>query len=302
MVSYGAPLIRTRFTHCLELVVGVCDASSIEFRPQIVRRDDVAGDARERAGAHANEEPLPSHWCLDDLHRAHSPSLLLFPRQSIDDLLVHCKGNRVIRIPIGVSLGNHRARCLVQSLVSKPSRRLRDERQDENAHDGEDSLEQRRGPPRPGGLPLARSERDTSCDERADVVEVVEKPDAPGPPPAGEGLGEVDTRRDTGDAAPEPQDDPPDDEHGDVLRRGLENYPDDGDERAPENGRAAAEAVRGHAGHERPEETADEHGSGVEACGGSIELEVISVGGQDVEPIEHGAIISAGLQVLVVVV
>ena len=46
----------------------------------------------------------------------------------------------------------------------------------------------------------------------------------------------------------------------------------------------------------RTKETADEDGSGVETCGYRVQFEVIRIGYEDIEAVQHRTIITAGLE------
>ena len=147
------------------------------------------------------------------------------------------------------------------------------------------------------------------------LVEVVEQPDTPRPPSAGKGFGEIHRRCDRRDLCSEAENDPSDDKHGDVLRSALEDDPDKHDQGAPEDGRTAAETISSYACEDGTEEacrtcgsqhggmeaakgkikwcrdsrvfTSDEDGCCVEAGRRSVEIEVVGIRRQDIEPVQH---------------
>lgn len=99
------------------------------------------------------------------------------------------------------------------------------------------------------------------CSERTRknrLVKVIEQTQPPCAPPAWKRLGKIHRRRDTGDRGTKAEDDPGDDEHGDVLSGSLEDYPEECEERADENGRSTAQPVGQWPGYQRTEEAADE--------------------------------------------
>lgn len=283
-------------TYSFQLIISIRYARRVELRAQIIRSNNIPRDAREGPRARPDEQPPPGRRRPDDLQGAHGAALLLLPGQRVDNLAVHGPRHGVRDVAAGVGLSDDAARGVKVALVGEPARRLGDPGQHGEAQQREDALQQRGRAPRPGRGPLARGERDAGGDERADVVEVVEQADPPRAVPARERLGEVDARGDAGNAGAEAEQDARDDEHGDVLRGGLEHDADERGERAPEDGGPPAEAVRHGARDERAEDAADEDGGRVEAGGGGVELEVVGVGGEDVEAVEHGAVVAYGLR------
>jgi hypothetical protein len=130
----------------------------------------------------------------------------------------------------------------------------------------------------------------TAGSARTDVVEVVEHAEPPRAPRVRERLGEVRGAGEPARGGPEPDADARDDEHGDVLRGRLEH---DGDERergGPEERGAAAERVGERAEERAGEAAADVDGRGGDADGVDGEVEVVRVGGQDVQAVPGGAL------------
>ncbi len=78
------------------------------------------------------------------------------------------------------------------------------------------------------------------------LVEVVERSNTPCPPPRRESLVEVDSGGDTVDPAAETEDDTCDGKHGDILRGGLEEDTDEGDDGEPKHGAATTEPIGEH--------------------------------------------------------
>lgn len=111
-------------TYGFQLFIRVHDASGLELVAEVIGRDDIAGDAGERAGGPADEEPLPRDGGPDDLARAHGPPFPLLPLDRVEDLLVHGHGHGIRRVSVRVGLRHRRARPLEVSLVDQPARRL----------------------------------------------------------------------------------------------------------------------------------------------------------------------------------
>lgn len=279
-------------TYRFELIVRVRDARRVELGAEVVTCNDIARDARKWTWAHANQQPLAGRRRPDNLARAQRPPLFLLPRQRVDNLLVDGDGDGVGRVAVGVGLRNHAARRVKVALVGEPAGALGNKRQHDDAQQRKEALEQRRRPPRPRRRPLARAQRDARGNQRADIVKVVQEADAPGSPPAGKGLGQVHAGGDARDGGSEPEDDARDHKHGNVLRCRLQDHTDNGHQGAPEYGEAATEPVGEDARDKRTQDAAYKDGGGVEAGGGGRELEVFRVRGQDVETVEHGAIIA----------
>lgn len=127
------------------------------------------------------------------------------------------------------------------------------------------------------------------------LVKVVQETDAPSSPSTWESFCEIHSRRDAGDGSTEPEKDSRNYKHCNILRGRLEDDTAESDDGAPEDGQASADPVREDASDQWTEEASDEDRRRVEPGGRRVQMEIIGVGRQDVESVEHGSIISSGL-------
>jgi hypothetical protein len=118
------------------LVIRVGDARCIELRSEVIRCNDVASNAREWAGGHADEETFAGDGIFDDFFGSHDfPVLAFLPSERIDDLFVHRQDDWIREIAVGVRLRDADACSLEMAFGDEPARRFWDEGQNDDAED-----------------------------------------------------------------------------------------------------------------------------------------------------------------------
>lgn len=114
----------------------------------------------------------------------------------------------------------------------------------------------------------------------------------PRPPPMRQALRQPRRPCDSRRPIPNTNHDPRDGEHCNVLRGGLQHDGHDGHDGGDGHGVLAAERVRHSAVEEAREHLADVHGGRVERRRRRCQVEVVFVGGQDVEPAHHRPVVA----------
>lgn len=213
-----------------ELLKRVCDACRIKLRAQVIQRDDIPRDGGKRTGGHTDQHLLPRYRRLKHLFRTHYAAFFLLLIKCINDLFVNGEHDGISRVPVRVRLYGYDARGVEVSLMHELTRRFGDKRQDEDTEHRENPLEQRRETLRPRAIPLPRPQHNPSSDKRANVVKIIQQTHAPRAPSARKGLREIYAARDAAQRGTDTEDYSCYNEHSDMLRCGLEEYDEEGDD------------------------------------------------------------------------